>query len=200
MNNYEYIVAGLPAIEPGSRYGSSDAVRDIIEDIREQLSRKDNGLLDLLLSGYEADNLHANFYRRCLSSGNSFIRNYFLYDLKVRNTRVEYLNASLGRPEGKDMLLLEELEDCGFEGKEAIEEILAGKDIIEREKGLDMAMWQYIDEITVMDVFDIDAILGFVAKLKIIDRWDRLDPEAGAELFRRLVKEIRASYDNKKQK
>ena len=59
-------------------------------------------------------------------------------------------------------------------------------------------MWKRIDEITVMDVFDIEAILGFIAKLKIIDRWDRLDPETGRELFRKLVEEIRSTYDNKK--
>ena len=49
-----------------------------------------------------------------------------------------------------------------------------------------------------MDVFDIEAILGFIAKLKIIDRWDKLDPETGRELFRKLVEEIRSTYDNKK--
>ena len=49
-----------------------------------------------------------------------------------------------------------------------------------------------------MDVFDIEVILGFTAKMKIIDRWDKLDPDTGHDLFRRLVEEIRATYDNKK--
>ena len=199
MNNYEYIVASLPVIEPGSRLGSSSAANAIIDDIREQLSNKDNALVTMLLDGFDPEKLNAGFYRACLGSGSRFLREYFLFDLFLRNTKVEYLNASLGRPEGKDVLLLEELEDYEFEQKEEIVEILSGTDIIGREKGLDMAIWDHVEEVTTMDVFDMDAILGFIARLKIIDRWDKLDPETGAELFRRLIKEIRATYDNKKQ-
>lgn len=199
MNNYEYIVASLPVIEPGSRLGSSSAANAITDDIREQLSNKDNALVTKLLDGFEPEKLNAGFYRACLGSGSRFLREYFLFDLFLRNTKVEYLNASLGRPEGKDVLLLEELEDYEFEQKEEIVEILSGTDIIGREKGLDMAIWEHVEEVTTMDVFDMDAILGFIARLKIIDRWDKLDPETGAELFRRLIKEIRATYDNKKQ-
>lgn len=199
MNNYEYIVASLPVIEPGSRLGSSSAANAIIDDIREQLSNKDNALVTMLLDGFDPEKLNAGFYRACLGSGSRFLREYFLFDLFLRNTKVEYLNASLGRPEGKDILLLEELEDYEFEQKEEIVEILSGSDIIGREKGLDMAIWEHVEEVTTMDVFDMDAILGFIARLKIIDRWDKLDPETGAELFRRLIKEIRATYDNKKQ-
>lgn len=199
MNNYEYIVASLPVIEPGSRLGSSSAANAITNDIREQLSNKDNALVTMLLDGFNPEKLNAGFYRACLGSGSRFLREYFLFDLFLRNTKVEYLNASLGRPEGKDVLLLEELEDYEFEQKEEIVEILSGTDIIGREKGLDMAIWEHVEEVTTMDVFDMDAILGFIARLKIIDRWDKLDPETGAELFRRLIKEIRATYDNKKQ-
>ena len=199
MNNYEYIVASLPVIEPGSRLGSSSAANAIIDDIREQVSNKDNALVTMLLDGFDPEKLNAGFYRACLGSGSRFLREYFLFDLFLRNTKVEYLNASLGRPEGKDVLLLEELEDYEFEQKEEIVEILSGTDIIGREKGLDMAIWEHVEEVTTMDVFDMDAILGFIARLKIIDRWDKLDPETGAELFRRLIKEIRATYDNKKQ-
>ncbi len=199
MNNYEYIVASLPVIEPGSRLGSSSAANAITNDIREQLSNKDNALVTMLLDGFDPEKLNAGFYRACLGSGSRFLREYFLFDLFLRNTKVEYLNASLGRPEGKDVLLLEELEDYEFEQKEEIVEILSGTDIIGREKGLDMAIWEHVEEVTTMDVFDMDAILGFIARLKIIDRWDKLDPETGAELFRRLIKEIRATYDNKKQ-
>lgn len=199
MNNYEYIVASLPVIEPGSRLGSSSAANAIIDDIREQLSNKDNALVTMLLDGFDPEKLNAGFYRACLGSGSRFLREYFLFDLFLRNTKVEYLNASLGRPEGKDVLLLEELEDYEFEQKEEIVEILSGTDIIGREKSLDMAIWEHVEEVTTMDVFDMDAILGFIARLKIIDRWDKLDPETGAELFRRLIKEIRATYDNKKQ-
>ena len=36
-------------------------------------------------------------------------------------------------------------------------------------------------------------------RLKITDRWLKLDEKTGKELFRKLVDEIRSTYDNKKQ-
>lgn len=200
MNNYEYIIASLPLIKLDERAGGSVDASSVIEEIRSQLSDRDDRLMELLLESYNPDKLDAALYRKAFKSSSSFLRSHFLFDLQLRNTRVEYLNAALGRPEGKDTLRLEELEDVDFEQKEEVEAVLAGNDIIVREKGLDLLMWNHIEEATVHDFFDIDAILAFTAKLKIIDRWEKLDPATGAELFRRMVSEIRATYDNKKQK
>ena len=52
-------------------------------------------------------------------------------------------------------------------------------------------MWAKADELVQMHIFDVDIILAFIAKLKIADRWNKLDPESGREMFRRLVQEIR---------
>lgn len=198
MNNYEYIVAGLPVLQQGPAQGSHDSAARILSSIREQLSARDNELVDLLLSGYESENLNADFYSRALNHRNRFIREFFSYDLDLRNVKVEYLNKSLGRPADMDTVVPAGREDESFEGRQEVMAVLENGDILRRERGLDDLMWKRIDEITVMDVFDIEAILGFIAKLKIIDRWDRLDPETGRELFRKLVEEIRSTYDNKK--
>ena len=198
MNNYEYIVAGLPVLQQGPAQGSHDSAARILSSIREQLSARDNELVDLLLSGYESENLNAEFYSRALSHRNRFIREFFSYDLDLRNVKVEYLNKSLGRPADMDTVVPAGREDESFEGRQEVMAVLENGDILRRERGLDDLMWKRIDEITVMDVFDIEAILGFIAKLKIINRWDKLDPETGRELFRKLVEEIRSTYDNKK--
>ena len=198
MNNYEYIVAGLPVLQQGPAQGSHDSAARILSSIREQLSARDNELVDLLLSGYESENLNAEFYSRALIPRNRFISEFFSYDLDLRNVKVEYLNKSLGRPADMDTVVPAGREDESFEGRQEVMAVLENGDILRRERGLDDLMWKRIDEITVMDVFDIEAILGFIAKLKIIDRWDKLDPETGRELFRKLVEEIRSTYDNKK--
>lgn len=197
MNNYEYIIAGLPVLQQGGTSGCVQA-DSLISGIREQLSSKDNSLVDLLLDGYVPERLDADFYASALSHRNRFIREFFGYDLDVRNTRVEYLNRMLGRPSGLDMVIPEGREDAEFEGRGEVLSVLSGTDILKRERGLDDLMWKKIDEITVMDVFDIEVILGFIAKLKIIDRWEKLDPATGREYFRKLVDEIRSTYDNKK--
>lgn len=190
MNNYEYIVASLPVITSDFR-GDLDCDA-VIGEIRSQLSRKDEALLDILLSGFEPDKLDSEFYIKALTCSDPFIREYFSYDLDVRNTRVEYLNKALNRPEGMDVMVLDkEAEPREFEGYKQVMGVLEGSDILERERGLDDLMWARIDEIVGLQVFTIDAILGFVAKLRIIDRWLKLDPETGRELFRKLVDEIR---------
>ena len=190
MNNYEYIVASLPVIT--SDYRGELDYEGVIAEIRSQLSKKDNALLDKLLDGFVAENLNADFYLDALASKDAFIREYFSYDLDVRNTRVEFLNKALNRPDGLDILVLDpEAEPREFEGRKQVMTVLEGSDILERERGLDELMWAKIDDIVGLQVFTIDAILGFAAKLQIIVRWLKLDPETGRELFRRLVDEIR---------
>ena len=193
MNNYEYIVASLPVI--ASDYRGPLDTDAIISEIRSQLSPKDEAVLDTLLKGFDSDSLDAEFYRTALASKNRFIAGYFGYDLDVRNCRVAYLNKALGRPEGQDLLVLDEDEPREFEDLEKVNAVLEGSDILERERGLDDIMWERIDSLTLMEVFTLDQILGFVAKLQIVARWLRLDPQSGRELFRKLVEEIR---NNKK--
>lgn len=193
MNNYEYIVASLPVI--ASDYRGPLDTDAIISEIRSQLSPKDEAVLDTLLKGFDSDSLDAEFYRTALACKNRFIAGYFGYDLDVRNCRVAYLNKALGRPEGQDLLVLDEDEPREFEDLEKVNAVLEGSDILERERGLDDIMWERIDELTLMEVFTLDQILGFVAKLQIVARWLRLDPQTGRELFRQLVEEIR---NNKK--
>ena len=190
MNNYEYIIASLPLLrEVGTDIPDTDT---ILADIREQLSARDRAELDFLLSSYEPDSLNAEFYNKAEKSRNSFIRSFFAIDLGIRNAKVEYLNRTLGRPEGTDMVLPDpEREAAEFEQKAEVDAILQGTDIIAREKGLDDYYWKVVDNLTVMDVFDLDVVLAFVVKLKLAERWLRLDEATGRELFRKLVKEIK---------
>ena len=193
MNNYEYIVASLPVI--ASDYRGPLDTDAIISEIRSQLSPKDEAVLDTLLKGFDSDSLDAEFYRKALASRDRFIAGYFSYDLDVRNCRVAYLNKALGRPEGQDIMVLDEDEPREFEDLEKVNAVLQGSDILGRERGLDDILWERIDSLTLMEVFTLDQILGFVAKLQIVARWLRLDPQSGRELFRKLVEEIR---NNKK--
>ena len=78
-----------------------------------------------------------------------------------------------------------------FEGRAEVLEVLEQSDILARERGLDRLLWDKIDELTQAHVLDLDVILGMVAKVKITDRWNKLDPKTGRALFRSLVQEIR---------
>lgn len=190
MNNYEYIIASLPDIRQGEKASCPDP-ESIIEEIRGLLSGKDTETFGRFLDGFEADKLDEAFYKEMFSSRNAFVRDYFLFDLNLRNTKTEYLNERLGRPGMQDMLFPEEYGD--FEGKEDVRRALETDDILERERALDNMMWKKVEELTELHVFDLDIILGFVARLKTVQRWLKLDPESGRELFRKLVNEIKTN-------
>ena len=194
MDNYEYLIAGLPVLSMDvSDSDKSDKiyVRGMIDEIRALSSDKDNSLYDLLLSGYEEENFTPEFYQSMLSHPNAFLREFFRFDLNVRNAKVRFLNDKLGRPSNQDIFL----EDDGeFEEEGEVRRVLYGSDLLEREKGLDALMWAKIDELNTFDYFNVSALLGYVAKLKIIDRWMSLDEDLGRELFRKLVAEIRGTF------
>ena len=190
MNNYEYIIAGLPFLSQDGR--EAPDTEAILADIREQLSEKDAKTLDFLLSAYVPDMPDAAFYLEARKSRNRFIREFFALDLGVRNAKVEYLNRSLGRPEGTDVVNPDPEQDLPeFDQKPEVDAILGTDNILGRERALDNFYWKSADALTVLDVFDLDLILAFVVKLKQVERWLKLDEATGRELFRKLVKEIK---------
>ena len=148
MNNYEYIIAGLPILSTDGR--ETPDTEGILADISEQLSETDKKTLGFLLDSYDPEKLDAAFYN----------------------------------PDPE-----QELPE--FERREEVDSILEGNDILARERGLDDFYWKVVDELTVMDVFDLNIILAFVVKLKMVERWIRLDEATGRDLFRKLVKEIK---------
>lgn len=191
MNNYEYLIASLPDITPDWKDSGEMSGDAFVDWLREGCSDSDRKLIDFLREGFAAENLNKDFYLRALSHRDRFLREYFRFDLNVRNAKVEYLNRELGRAAGTDIFLTDE---NGFEEEARLGSVLGSGDILSREKGIDDLMWEKIESLTTFDYFDIDAILGFIAKLNIAMRWNRLDPETGREMFSRIVKEVRGSF------
>lgn len=200
MNNYEYIIASLPDLTTGWKFGEKGP-EDYIEEVISLCSAKDRKVIEFLLSGFESGNLDVSFYRKALGHENGFIRDYFLFDLNVRNAKVRYLNRALGRPADMDVMTLntedEEnniVEDAEFEEAAELDIVLGGNDILARERGMDDLVWDKICSLTTFSYFDLDAILGFMAKLNIVARWYRLDQQTGRDMFRRLVEEVRGTF------
>jgi len=191
MDNYQYIIASLPVPNKDIRPGDVSRSAELLAFIREHCSKEDNALIDRLLDGYDESKLGQAFYETALSGADRFIREFFTFDLRVRNAKVRFLNKALDRPVDQDIFLEPEGE---FPEADKIAAVLQDKDILARERGLDGLMWAKIDEILIFDTFNIDVILGFIAKLKISDRWLTLDEQTGRDMFRRLVQEIRGTF------
>ncbi len=196
MSGYEYIIAGLPDLDRDPSKCRIPAFGDVVEEIRSRCPGRDLPTLDFFLKGLEPDNLDEDFYRSALSSKDRFTREYFRYDLMVRNLKAEYINRSLGRPEGTDVIVAGEEEPDAEEAAE-VDAVLEGKDLLERERGLDALMWDRSEDLTALDVLNLDVVLAFITRLRTVSRWLALDPETGKAFFRRLVDGIRQTYTNK---
>ena len=194
MNNYEYIIASLPLLSPGASNAQVDA-DEVIADIRSQCSKKDNALIDFLLEGYDQETLGRDFYLKAISHHDRFIREYFAFDLDLRNAKVRYINRALGRAPMQDIVVLDRSEDAQQpEPDPEMDAVFVADDLIKREKQIDDFIWEKVDNLTLMELFTMDRILAFIVKLRIIDRWSKLDPQKGRDLFRRLVDEIRGTF------
>ena len=202
MNNYVYIIAGLPDFTPDWRKGEN-VLDGYLAQVRELLSAKDNEVVDFIIKGFDKDQIGLDFYKEALSHRIGFIRDFFLFDLNVRNQKVSYLNQALGRDPEKDILKMRdpEAEENGLEPEEPefkeagrLQAVLEGSDILSRERGIDDLYWDKIDELTLFDYLNFDKILGVMAKMMIIRRWLILDENTGRAMFKKLVDEVRGTF------
>ena len=206
MSNFEYIISSLPYLTMDFKYAGQAGFNSVISDIKRDLDEKDQGLVEFLLKGFSDKELNADFYAAALKHRNRFLREYFRFDLNLRNAKVRYLNAQLGREPDMDVMTGEDPDSpdvdidgfrfTGGEFEEAlkVDNILADKDLVSREKGLDDILWDKIDSLSTFHYFDIEAVLAYIAKLHIVTRWLNLDEEVGRDVFRRLLKDVRGTY------
>lgn len=207
MSNFEYIISSLPYLTKDFKYAEGQGFRNTVAEIRENLSEKDAAVLDFLLSGWDADVLGPDFYARALAHPLKFVREFFRFDLNLRNAKVRYLNRELGRPADQDLITgqgTEEDEDLDidgyrfnggeFEEEMKVEAALADDSLLGREKALDDIMWEKIAGLETFHYFDLTAVLAYIAKLHIVNRWLALDQEKGRALFRQLVNEVRGTF------
>jgi hypothetical protein len=192
MDNYVYIVAGLPELTSGfENTGFNYAT--VKESIMELLSEKDQQLVELLEEGFNEERLGTDFYTKAVECKNRFIREYFDFDGRLRNLKVQYLARRLGK-QGDGYLV--ELPEADFEEAKQIQDIFADADFVEREQKMDELKWEKASDIARMDYFNMNAILAFLVKAKTVQRWAELDPAKGQEMFKKLVQEIRGTNAN----
>ena len=189
MDNYVYIVAGLPELTSGFEntgfdYGAVKA------SIMELLSEKDQQLVEFMEEGFDENTLGADFYAKAAESKNHFIREYFDFDGRLRNMKAVYLANRLGKDSTPYLVNLDEAD---FEEEKQIQDILANPNFVQREQQMDELKWEKVSDIARMDYFNMNTVLAFLVKAKTVQRWAELDPAKGTEMFHKLVKEIRGT-------
>lgn len=205
MNNFPYIIAGLPqlALDFESRKSNFDT---IVKSISINCSIKDQQLINWLLFGINESNLTRHFYKMLPRLGSQFMTEYFDYDLILRNIKVSYLsrkNKIAAEPyltvdtSINELLKTSKAPDFGLtmvmDSAPKILQIMDLPDLLEREQQLDLLKWNKASEICTFKLFDMNVILCFILKASIIERWNRLDKAEGTKFLKLLISELRSS-------
>lgn len=190
MDNYQYIVGSLPCLVPDFA-GQNFSYDSFAKFIKHQLSAKDLRLVEWLEFGMAEKNLSSHFYREVSKSKTPFLSEYFTFDHKIRNVQVKFLAKKLDKDEAQYAI---GAVDTDFEEYSDLMRILENPNVIEREQALDRLKWDKITTITTFNYFDMNVILAFLAKGKIVQRWLDMDKAAGAKLFEQFVGEVRGTF------
>ena len=217
MNNYHYIIASLPLLQKGADNSSFDLDR-IKEGILGQLSDKDVSIVNFFCRMMDGSTLDRDYYKSALKSRSTLTRRYSNIDRQMRNMKVRQTAKTLySEEEARNLVsryVIEEAADpyaqykepgvleadFSDEDKQVLSSVFSDNDIVSKEKRLDQYKWEKIDSLTTFDYFDIDCILAFLAKGHLVSRWMKLDAAKGKHLFRKLLDEVRGTFDNNKLK
>ncbi len=205
MNNYYYIIAGLPVLDLD--YQSRNfSLESFTGQIFPHLGNRDKRLIERLLFGLKTENLSSHFYRTVKGSKSRFLREYFSFDLIIRN--IIATDAGLKTRQDSSQFIYGLGEQAGKIGKNIsslsafaseyefgpkLMQILENKNIMEREQNIDLLRWEKANEICTYNYFDIDVILSFILKSALVQRWAKLDKAAGEKMFMQLVADIKGS-------
>ena len=179
MANYPYIIASFPDLLLDFEQHPVDP-ETVLAEVKGQLSAQDGKLVDWLVYGLEGSHLTPHFYRNIRQTRCRFLIEWFEFDRKLRLAKVAWLNGHNAQE--------------SFPELERAESIFRTENLFQREKLLDRLCWDKAAELVDFDVFTIDTVLSLLVRLHIAARWNRLDPKAGAQLFKQLVGEVRGTF------
>jgi len=148
------------------------------------------------------------FFDHMLALENDFLRNWFEFELNVRNIitallarkyEIPYEHQIIGDGEISNIVRKSHARDFGLGGElyylEDLVSLVRNDNIQEREKAIDELRWERLDEETFFEYFTMEKVLAYTIKLGIAERWLGIDKEYGNELFRKLLKELQSSYE-----
>jgi hypothetical protein len=155
--------------------------------------------------------LQSMFYEFVLQERNTFLRNWFKFDLDIKNVLTAFVCRRFKYDVKKQIILLKtnttvnslltnkQLKHELFEDELPFSEQIfrvaeSNKSPIEKEKTIDQIRWNYLDEVTFFNYITIEKILSFTIKLNITERWIKLDQKTGKKLLDKLINELKTSY------
>ena len=138
---------------------------------------------------------------------NPFLKDWFSFEKTLKNILTAYncrkhqmsMDGNLiGENDIIETLKKSHARDFGLSSEvdyiEKLISILENKNLLDREKNIDILKWNYLDELTTFHYFSIEVVLSFMIKLIVLNRWMELDKETGNELFKKFLYDLKTTY------
>ena len=78
---------------------------------------------------------------------------------------------------------------------EKVFSLMNNPNLVERERGMDLFLWDYIEEAVVYEYFSMEKVLSFMLELMIVERWSKMNSESGRKVFMEVVDKFRRSFE-----
>lgn len=174
--------------------------------------------LNRFIADFKAEHLKYNtspenvlswmYYDYLLGSRNKFVRQYAEFSMNVKNLvtalncrkyRKEIAPEVIGNNEFVKALRTSNSKDFGlamdYPYVEKVISLMGNPNLTERERGLDLLHWNFIDEAVVFEYFSVEKVLSFMLQLMIIERWSNMSSESGRKVFMEMVEKFRHSFE-----
>ena len=146
------------------------------------------------------DLLSSYYYTYAVKADNDFVSRWFAFNLDMNNIlsamtarkhRLPVASVVIGEGEVAEALRTNSSRDFGlggtFDRLERIQQIHETQNLVEREHRIDAMRWDWLDDESFFDYFGIERLFGFVMKNRIVERWAKLNKEAGNEILRSMI-------------
>lgn len=147
------------------------------------------------------------YYDYMSGCGNGLVRRYAELSMNLKNLVAAWNGRKYGRDVSREVvgnndfamaLRASSSKDFGLSGEYAyVEKVIAlmeEDDLVERERGLDLLIWDFLDEAVLFEYFSIERVIGFMLKLMIVERWSKMSPESGREVFMEMIRKFKESF------
>lgn len=175
-----------------------DYLREFITDFKEEHLRYDTSAENVLSWMY---------YDYMMRADNALVRSYSEFAMNLKNM-VTALNARkygmsvagevIGSNEFAVALRTSGAKDFGlgmeYPYVEKIVSLMENENLVERERGLDLLVWDFLDEAVVFEYFSFERVISYLLRLMIVERWSRMDSESGRKVFMEMIERFRQSF------
>jgi hypothetical protein len=160
-------------------------------------AERENQMFDDVLASY--------YYEYATRCNSKFLSEWFTFNQNLSNLQVAYIarkykmNISehiVGNNETAEAIRTSSARDFGLSGTfdylETVQRLCESDKLQERERQIDELRWKWLEENSVFEYFSVERIFVFLQKLDIVQRWSRLDIEAGTQRYKELIESLKS--------